>query len=99
MAYNHVYSNNNDDYKYARMLAATVQQGAGFINGLRALSAEMTQMIDGADYTRIETLFKIQTGFGAAAIGEINSLLAKLDTDSSVTNVKAAYAQLLAKFG
>ncbi len=99
MAYNHIYSNQNNDYKYARLIGDTVVHGIEFLKGLRLMRDEMVQMKDGSDYTRIETLFKIESGKGQAALDETDALLGKIDSDASTSNVKAALAQWIAKLG
>lgn len=77
-----------------------LQQG---IAQLLALQAIMVQAIDTTpnpdDYTALETAFGLATGDGADAKAEIDSLLSKFTTDSSVSSVLAARNQAAAKFG
>ena len=60
--------------------------------------AAMPGMVDGSDYTYLETQFGLPSGKGQSAKGELESVLGKLTTDASVTNVAAAIQQLLNTF-
>lgn len=66
---------------------------------LTTVRSQMVQMIDGSDYSALESEFGIVTTHGAGAFAEIDSCLAKLNTNSSVTDVLAAIDQLVAKMG
>lgn len=87
------------DYLLTRKVWEMVNAGLRFRDLLRELTAIGNTMIDGADYTMLEAQFRCQAGAGSTLIGEMNSVLGKIDTDSSVTNVKTAIDQLLAKLG
>lgn len=83
--------------------------GAAFYDGLRNLQNGIQQLIelqaiaetqiDGSDFSVMETQFGFQAGQGDDAKAELDSLLAKLTTDSSVDHVLAARNQAAAKFG
>lgn len=62
---------------------------------LRAEAGAMTVMVDGSDYVYLEDQFGFPAGKGQSAKGELESTLAKFNTDADVTNVKAATDQLL----
>jgi len=47
----------------------------------------------------METLFGITTGRGAEAFAEVDSFYSKITTDGSVTDLVAAWNQIVAKFG
>ena len=90
---------NGADFILAGKVREMIAAGRLFRERLRELTAIGNTMIDGSDYTMLEQQFRCQTGAGEMLIGEMNSVLAKLDTNSSVTNVLAALDQLFAKLG
>lgn len=59
----------------------------------REILGKSTSTVDGSDYSQLENQFGIATGKGESFYNELNSLVAKFETDSEVTNVKAAIEQ------
>lgn len=90
---------NDGDFILTRKVREMVAAGRLFRDRLRELTAVGNTMIDGSDYSMLEAQFRCQAGAGQTLIGEMNSVLSKLDTDASVTNVLAAIDQLFAKLG
>lgn len=74
------------------------------LDALNELFATMTQMKDGdgsqaSHFTYAVSKFGFpDTTAAKAAYDELGSVLAKLNTDASVSNVHAAIGQLIAKF-
>ena len=91
------------DTPHGAALKQGVRQLQSGIAQLLALQAVMVQAIDTVpnpdDYTALETAFGLATGAGAGVKAELDSLLAKLVTDSEVTFLLAARNQIAAKFG
>lgn len=58
-----------------------------------ALQRKTTAMIDGGNFTQVESQFGIPTGGGAAFVGQINSAIGKITTDASVDTVHTALLQ------
>lgn len=67
-------------------------------DSLRDIVASMPGMVDGSDYSYLEAQFGLQAGKGTTAKAELEALMGKLDTDASVTNVKAAMQQVFNYF-
>ena len=65
---------------------------------LNELTSAMPAMVDGSDYTHLETQFGFDGGKGQTAKAELESMLAKLNTNDSVSNVNAAMAQVFNYF-
>ena len=61
---------------------------------LNELVNAMPYMVDGSDYSHLEVQFGFETGKGETAKAELESMLAKINTDDSVTNVNAAMLQV-----
>lgn len=102
MAVSHIGVNENTTYgRLLRDMLSMLEDGHDRLN---ELIAAMALMIDGdgsqaAHFTYITTKF----GYASDAISksaweELNSLASKFNTDASVSSVKAAIAQALAKF-
>jgi hypothetical protein len=66
---------------------------------LTTVRSQMVQTIDGSDYTAMESEYGIAAGKGDEAFAELDSCLAKLNSDASQTNILAAIDQLVAKMG
>lgn len=65
---------------------------------LNELKDSMPYMVDGSDYSHLETQFGLATGSGSLAKGEIDSLMAKLNTNNAVSDVNAALQQVFNYF-
>lgn len=68
-------------------------QAESVLAGLRGARDNMDQMINGGDYSMLETKFGIPTGQGPAAYNLVVGALAQIDTGST------AYKQMLARLG
>lgn len=98
----HIYSSPQTEYG-SKLHSALAQLEAGFQN-LIEIRDTFTTMIDGdgsdpAQYTYAQAKFGF-TDNATAQEGwnELNSVLAKLTTDSSVTSVNSAILQVFKKF-
>lgn len=102
MAVQHI--NFNDQTPHGRMLRRGLTQLEDGLDHLNDLKATMALMIDGdgsqaAHFTYVTGKFGFGTDANAkAAWDELNSLLAKLNTDAQVTFVNAALLQCFNKF-
>lgn len=96
-------------YQYNPGLAHGAQlrsflQALELVNDAPKIQANMAQMIDGdgsdpAQFNVVTAQFGFPDNATAkAAWAELNSCIAKLQTDAQVTSVHAAIAQLIAKF-
>lgn len=84
-------------------------KGSPLVNRLRNLKRTIAElqddvlamdfMIDAGDYARLESEYGTDTGFGGELKNEVASLVAKLTTDASVSNVMAAINQAARKIG
>ena len=59
----------------------------------KELLGKATSMVSGSDYSQLEAQFGLPTGKGAAFYGELNSVVGKLESNTSQTNVAAAIEQ------
>ena len=59
----------------------------------------MSHMNDGANWTALESEYGIAAGSGDDAFAELDSYLAKVNSDASISAVKTALDQLVAKMG
>lgn len=66
---------------------------------LERVLAIMTTAQDGSNFTALETAFGLAPGNGTLVYAELSSMLAKITTDASVSNVMSAWNQAAAKFG
>lgn len=65
---------------------------------LRDVTASMPGMVDGGNYSHLETQYGLPTGKGETAKAELETLMAKIDTDNAVSNVKATLQQVFNYF-
>jgi len=65
---------------------------------LNELKNAMPYMVDNGDHSHLEVQFGLNTGQGELAKGELESMLAKLNTNASVTDVNAAMQQVFNYF-
>lgn len=96
MAYQHI-SINRASSLGGRLYNA-IDQLQSSLAALNELKDAMPFMVDGADYSHLESEFGFQTGKGQLAKAEIDSLMAKLNTDAQVTAVNAAMKQVFNYF-
>lgn len=99
----------DNHYVFNRTLPAGFRLGVAFdaLDSAKRLIAEretMTQMLDG-DGSNVAHFNAHVAAYGftdttnaKAAYEELGALIGKIDTDASVSNVKAAIAQALARF-
>jgi len=96
MAYQHItIALNSTHGRYLRNALSDLENAR---NSLRDIVAFMPTMVDGSDYTHLEEQFGLETGKGESAKNELESLMGKIDVDSSVTNTKAAIQQVFNLF-
>ena len=84
-------------------------KGGSLVNRLRTLQRTvrelqddviaMDYMIDNADYARLESEYGTDSTMGDELKNEVASLVAKLTTDASVTDVATAINQAARKIG
>lgn len=93
----------SSDTHYGRMLRTGLNNLENGYEIFNDALANMTHMIDG-DGTSATHFTEVTTRYGflnndhaKAAWDELNSLMAKLNTDASVSNVNAALLQIFAK--
>ena len=80
-------------------LRRCVDLGREFRDLLREVSADMSVMVDGSDYSHLEAQFGIPAGKGQTAKGEIDALLGKLEnTNSDLGNLQEALTQVFTFF-
>ena len=72
-----------------------LQSSLAKINELRLA---MPYMVDGSNYAHLETQFGFETGRGELAKAEIDSLMAKLNSNAQTSDVNAALQQVFNYF-
>lgn len=93
----------NDQTQYGRLLRRGLQQLEEGKDNLNDVIASMPHMIDGdgsdaAQFTEVTSRYGFASNAAAkAAWDELNSLMFKLNTDSSVDSINAAMNQAFAK--
>lgn len=65
---------------------------------LNELKDSMPYMVDGSDYSHLETQFGFETGKGQLAKAEIDSLMGKLNSNAQTQDVNAALQQVFNYF-
>ncbi len=80
-------------------LRSDVRHLQDVIGRLARHRGQMIQMIDGSDYTALESEYGVAAGKGDDLFNELDSLLSKVNTNDSVSNTKAAVDQMVAKAG
>ena len=75
------------------------QQLRNALNDLKSLHDRMQQMIDGSDYTMLETLFGYSAGQGYSVFYQIDSVNTALTTDASQSAVATKISQFLNQIG
>lgn len=65
---------------------------------INELMAAMPYMVDGSDYSHLETQFGFETGKGQLAKAEIESLMGKLNSNAQTQDVNAALQQVFNYF-
>lgn len=68
------------------------------LSELNELKDAMPGMVDNGDHSHLETQFGFDVGRGELAKGELESMLFKLNTNTSVTDVNAAMHQVFNYF-
>lgn len=79
-------------------LYTAIDQLQASLAKINELRLAMPYMVDGSDYTHLETQFGLATGRGSLAKAEIDSLMAKLNSNAQTTDVNAALQQVFNYF-
>src|SRR6187431_922835 len=103
MAYGHITF--NEALKHGRDLRQLMQQLEFVFDQLGHTVGEMATMVDGdgssaTHFPHMTASYGFETdAYSKAAYEELQAFYGKLNTDASVSNVKAALLQVLSKFG
>lgn len=79
-------------------LRSRIEQFKNLRDDLKEERDAMVQMIDGSDYSELESKYGIEAGDGDDMFAELDSAIGKMFVNTEVTNVLAALDQLHAKF-
>lgn len=89
----------NASTPHGSQLRSLVEQLRQVRQNLNHVIGVMGTMIDGSDYSMLETKFGITTGQGDDAFNELLSFQGKINGDGQVEFVNAAWLQIERKFG